>query len=157
MKKLVTALMVLSGINSNLALAASGTINYSGTVSTVCSFGSQTNGALAVDPSQPNVIASNATGGAPASVSITYFGTPTVTIQEIGTFDTKPNGVGNGDFVYSTAVSSTAGATYTSSGGYKSTTYTSGSSDNLTIHFTAVKSGNITLGNYAASGTITCQ
>lgn len=149
------ALLLLAAGN---AFAASGTVSYNGAISTTCSFSSQVNGSLGVDPSQPNILASNVGNATPATVGLTYFGTPTVSIEEISTFSTKPNGVANGDFTYTTSVASVAGKTYSSSSGYKTATYNSGSSDTLTINLTASKSsGTIAQGNYAASGTITCQ
>lgn len=155
MKKIFVSLVALISLN---AFSASGTLQFSGTASTTCSFGSQTNGTFAVDPSQPNVIGTSASGGSPATLQIIYFGTPTVTIEEFALFTTKPNGVANGDFTYTTLVSSTAGKQYTTVGPNKEATYSNGSSDTLSIQFNASKSsGNIALGNYAATSAVTCQ
>lgn len=140
------------------AYADTGSLSFSGSVSTTCAFSNITPGTLAVDPTSPTIIGTNVAGGSNAGVTLTYLGNPTMSVEEIGVFTTKPNGVSNGDFTYTTNVSSQQGASYTSSGGYKTHTYTTGSSDNLSVIFNASKSsGNVTLGNYATSAVITCQ
>ena len=157
MKNYVTFLLMSLQISS-CAYAATGSISYSGTVSTTCSFSNIVAGTLGVSPSTPSVLWTNGPG-TPASVDITYLGTPTMSVEDIASFTTKPNGVSDSDFTYSMAVGSNQGASYQLSGGYYSHTYSTGNSDNLTINFAAAKSngGNVPLGNYATTAIITCQ
>ena len=156
--KSVKTLLILLWISAG-ALADTGNISFSGNVSTVCTFSNLVPGTLAVDPSSPTILGTNVTGGTNATLTLTYLGTPTMSVAEIQGFTTKPNGVANGDFSYTTNVSSSQGKTYTASNGTLSTTYSSGSSDNISIVVNATKANgaNVPLGNYATSSVITCQ
>lgn len=151
-------LILLLAIVTN-ALADTGNISFSGNVSTVCTFSNLLPGTLAVDPTSPTVLGTNVAGGSNATLTLTYLGTPTMSVEEVQGFTTKPNGVANGDFNYTTNVSSAQGKTYTASGGNLSATYSSGSSDNLsvTVNATTASGGNVPLGSYATSSVITCQ
>ena len=156
--KYVKSLLILLSISTN-AIADTGNITFSGNVSTVCTFSNLLPGTLAVDPSSPSVLGTNVTGGSNATLTITYLGTPTMSVEEVQGFTTKPNGVANGDFSYTTNVSSSQGKSYTASGGNLTAGYTTGSSDNLSIvvNATTANGGNVPLGNYATSSVITCQ
>ena len=156
MRRIGTILLLAASTN---LLADTGNISFSGNVSTVCTFSNLVPGTLAVDPASPTILGTNVTGGTNATLTLTYLGTPTMSVAEIQGFTTKPNGVANGDFSYTTNVSSSQGKTYTASGGNLSTTYSSGSSDNLSIVVNATKANgaNVPLGNYATSSVITCQ
>lgn len=155
--KSVKTLLILCAISTN-AIAATGSISYSGTVSTSCSFSNIVAGTLGVSPSSPTVLWTNGPG-TPASVDITYLGTPTMSVEDVSTLTTKPNGVSDSDFTYSMAVGSNQGASYSLSNGYYTHTYSTGNSDNLTINFAAAKTNgqNVPLGNYATTAIITCQ
>lgn len=157
MYRTVNFLLILLCISTN-ALAASGSLSYSGTVGTTCSFSNIVNGTLGVSPSSPTVLWTNGPG-TPASLDITYLGTPTMSVEDVSSFTTKPNGVSDSDFSYSMAVGSNQGASYSLSNGYYTHTYSTGNSDNLTVNFAASKSngGNVPLGNYATTSIITCQ
>ena len=156
MKRLGTILLLVASTN---LLADTGNISFSGTVSTTCTFSNLVPGTLAVDPSAPSLIGTNVSGGNNATLTITYLGTPTMSVAEVQSFSTKPNGVANGDFNYTTNVSSSQGKAYTASNGNLTAAYASGSSDNLSIIVNATKAngGNVPLGNYATSSVITCQ
>ena len=154
MKKLIALISIVS-LN---AFSATSTLQFNGTVATTCAFSSQVNGALGVDASAPALLSTTAATGTAGQVTLTYFGTPTMSVEEVQGFTTKPSGVNNGDFTYTTHVTSSAGKTYTSSGGFLTYNYASGSTDTLNIDLQATKSsGNVPLGSYSAASALTCQ
>lgn len=157
MKTKISAL-TLSLMMSSCAYAASGTLTYSGTVSTTCAFSNITNATLGVAPQTANILWTNSPG-TPAGLTIDYVGTPTMSVEAVSGFTTKPNGVADGDFTYTTSVTSSNGATYSLNSGYYTHSYTTGNQDNLTVNLgAAVSNGdNVPLGSYATSSIITCQ
>lgn len=159
MKKYVSFLLIFLGISSNFALAATGSIEFAGSASAFCSFSNINNGALVIDTSNPTKISTTASGGTPATFNISYLGTPTVSIEEVASFIIKPNGVNSSDFVYSTTVASGSSATYQSSGGFLTSTYSSGTADQLSVNLVATRanSSSVPLGAYVAGSVITCQ
>lgn len=158
MKKSVSFLLISLCISSKL-FAATGTMNFTGTVSTVCSFSNLNNGTLAVDPAQPNILSTNVAGGTAGSVTLNYIGTPTMSVEEVQGFATKPSGVNNGDFTYSTNVISNNGISYNANQGYLTATYSTGTSDTLQVGLVASKSAgsSVATGSYTASSILTCQ
>ena len=141
------------------ALAVQSSIDFAGNASAFCSFSGVNNGVLAVNPSNTSQIGTGVSGGSPASFTIQYLGTPTVTVEEVQGFATKPNGVNSSDFNYSTSVNSGSSVSYTANNGVLSGTYSGGSADQLSVGMLAtVANGQpVPLGSYVATSVITCQ
>lgn len=159
MKKSVSFLLILLGISSNFVLAASSSIEFAGTAAAFCSFSGVNNGSMVVDPSNTARIGTTYSGGSPATFSIQYLGTPTLSIEEVQSLSVKPNGTNNSDFLFSTSASSGSSQTFTANQGYLTTTYSGGSADQLTVQLTVTKANgqSVPLGNYSAVSQVTCQ
>lgn len=153
MKKLLIALMFVGTVN-----AATQSLTINGTVSSVCSFGSATNGVFGFEVQTPQQLDTASTGGTNASVLIYYNGTPTVTVPEITTFSATPSGFSDTVNFTNYLTSSNAGS-ITYSGGEATLTESSGTStDTLTLRLRAVNAqNNFPIGNYSAGTIVTCQ
>lgn len=158
MKKSVSFLLILCGISSS-AFAASSSIDFAGTASAFCSFSGINNGSLSVNPSNTAQIGTSVTGGTPATFSIQYLGTPTLSVQEVQGFATKPSGVNDNDFGYTTSVTSSSSVSFTANQGFITGTYNGGNADQLTVNMLASKlnAQSVPLGGYVATSTLTCQ
>lgn len=161
MKKIIALVLALAAASCSTspAYAATSSLEFTGTAAAFCSFSNITNGALAINTADPKRIGSNYTGGSAATFNISYLGTPTVSVEEVTGFILKPQGVSSSDFSYETTVSSGSSATYTSNGGFLTSTYSSGTADQLSVNMTATKSNgqSVPLGTYSAGIVITCQ
>lgn len=138
------------------AQATTQNMSISGTVSSVCSFGSVTNGVFGYEVQSPTLLDTASTGGTNGQVLIYYNGTPTVSIAEITSFATTPSGFTDTVNFTNTFTSNNAGTiTYTS--GTASFTQSSGTNDTLTLRLRALNaSGSFPIGSYTASTVITC-
>ena len=156
--KIALAAMIL--LTSSLpAQSASSSVNFSGTVSSSCSFTTVTNGVLIVPGTEYSKITSvAASGGTPGSVTIAYNGTPNVSVAEMLSFTSSPS-LANINPTYETRVFNASG-NLTYNNGFYEKAYTSGTSDVITINLTA-DTGNTSVpwpvGNYTATTTVTCQ
>lgn len=158
MRKSVSFLLILCGISSSV-FATSSSVTFSGTAAAFCSFSGVNNGSMVVDPSNTARIGTTYSGGSPASFSIQYLGTPTLSIEEVQSLSVKPNGTSNSDFLFSTSASSGSSQSFSSNQGYLTTTYSGGSADQLTVQLTVTKANgqSVPLGNYSAVSQVTCQ
>lgn len=150
-------LLLISLFLSNVAVAATSSITVAGTISSVCAFGSVTNGVFGFDVAQPNILDTAGTGGTNASVGITYNSTPTISIDAITAFDSTPSGFSD-TVAFMNYFSSTNLGNMNYTSGQAGGQETSGSSDTFTLRVKATDAnGSFPVGNYAASTTITCQ
>ena len=152
MKKLAIIFLFAGSVH-----AATTNLSVSGTISTSCVFGSATNGAFGYSPLLPTIMNTSSNGGAPASVGLSYSGTPTVTVSEPTSFSVTPNGY-NGTPSFSSAVTSANGGNMSYTSGVASYTQTSGSSDTITLNI-GVSNGSsaFPLGTYTSTSTVTCN
>lgn len=152
MKKLLIVLMLIG-----TAHASTSTLTVAGTISSVCAFGSVTNGIFGFDVANPNILDTFATGGTNASVVITYNATPTISIDAITSFDTIPSGFTDSvTFLNYFSSANLGNISYTS--GVASGQETNNISDIFTLRVKATDvTGSFPVGNYSASTTITCQ
>lgn len=152
MKKLLLALAFIS-----TAQAATENLTISGTVSSVCAFGSVTNGVFGYEVQSPTLLDTASTGGTNGQVLIFYNGTPTVSIGEITSFSTVPSGFTDTVNFTNVFTSNNAG-TISYSSGNASFTQSGGTNDTLTLRLRALNAnGSFPVGNYSAATTITCQ
>lgn len=152
MKKLAILMALMYGT----AQAATATLSVSGTIATTCNFGSPSTGTFGFDPATPTTLNTLLTGGNPAQVTVTYNGTPTVTVTEVTSFSVAPNGFSGTPTFYNTLTHSNGGTlTYTS--GLASYTQTGGTTDTFTLNLRAVNGSAFPLGTYTGAATITCN
>lgn len=151
--------LLMSLLISTKALAVSSSIDFAGTAAAFCSFSGVNNGVLAVNHSNTAQIGTSFSGGSAATFSISYMGTPTLSIEEVQGFATKPNGVSSSDFNYSSSVGSGSSVSFTSNNGYMTATYSGGNADQLSVGLLATKANgqSVPLGSYVATSAITCQ
>jgi len=153
MKKLAAVLVIVSAT----AQAATSNLTVSGTISTTCVFGSPNAGAFGYDPSLPNVMNTSTNGGNPAAVTISYNGTPTVTVAEPTSFSSTPNGY-SGSPSFSSAVTSNNGGSLSYSSGLASYTQTGGNTDTITLNVGVSNGSNpFPLGSYTTTSVVTCN
>lgn len=151
MKRLAIALLIAGN-----AHAATTQLNINGTVSTSCAFTGTTSGVLAVSPNTPNIMSTGAVGGSAGTASVSFTGTPTLTVTEITGFDSVPSGY-NPTFSVSNTVSSGLLGALSFSSGVASGVYSSGNSDTVTVTLGVASSAPYITGNYTAHSTLTCQ
>lgn len=159
--KIASAVVLLLTTASGYSYATTQNLQFSGTVSSICSFSGVTNGTLAVSAAAPHIISTNpAAGGTPGQVTISYNATPTVTVDNITSFSSSPNISGITNPSIGVAVSGQNAGQYTWGNSVFSKTYSSGTTDVITVEFEA-QTGNTSLawptGSYSAATTITCQ
>lgn len=151
MKKLFALLALVTGVAS-----AQSNLQFQGTVATGCSLSVTQNGVLTLNPSNPSSLSTGNSGGSAGTVSVSFVGTPTVSVTFPTSFTSAPSLTFTPNFVgYLT--SSLAGVIPVSNnvGSY---TYTSGSSDtlNVTLSVTA-GAASFPLGNYNATAVVSCS
>lgn len=153
MSKLLISLLLTAGV----AQAATTNLTTSVTIATTCVFGTANAGTFGYDPAQPNLLNTSSNGGNPASVVISYNGTPTVTVAEPTSFSSTPAGY-SGSPQFSSAVTSNNGGSLSYTSGLASYTQTGGSSDTITLQ-TGVNNGSsaFPLGNYTSTSVVTCN
>lgn len=161
-KKISLLVLMLSSIS-----AYGETINFSGTVSTSCTFSNQAAGALVATSNGSEYIldAGFNTGGA-ARVDIAYTGSPSFGIAAVSGFSSSPGGtpalssiVTGISFSNSTNNSNaiTAGANSFTSGSKTFSLTGTASSDNIYVFMKAIAASPFPVGQYDANTTITCQ
>ena len=159
--KIASVAMVLMSSASFQVYAASTNMQFNGTVSSVCAFTSVNNGILGVAAATPNILSTNPNGGGTqGSVNIAYNSTPTVTVNNITQFTSSPNISGITNSSFGMFVTGQSSGPFTWGNNVFTKTYSSGTSDAITIDFEA-QTGNSQLawptGSYSATTTITCQ
>lgn len=159
--KIVSGVAVLLSVTGVQSYAAGTQLQFTGTVSSVCAFTAVNNGTLAVSPVTPYIIGSTpGSTGTPGSVTIAYNSTPTITVNPISSFQSSPNisGISNPQFATTAAGQNSGSFSYAN--GVYTQTYSSGSSDVITINLEA-NTGNTQVawptGSYSATTTVTCQ
>ena len=151
MKKLIIAAAIACCYSS--AYAAGAQVSAAGDITATCSFGTITNGVLAVNPAQPGIISTKVGGS--AQVGVHYIGTPTVTLTKPTAFDAAPPGATGATFL--TDVSSPQ-ATFVDQGANASATYTMGNSDFIKVDMGAdFGAKNVPVGTYRLTAQLTCQ
>ena len=133
----------------------------SGTISNRCDFGSVTPGVLGVNTDDFTQIGTEFTGGQRASVSISYHGTPTLTVSTPSGFATSPDLAEAGLISFAhTAVLATAEAAFESSEIDASSSvthqFTTGSNDTLQVGVTADAAELLPVGDYSHVVEATC-
>lgn len=157
MKKRLFALVLMS-MCAGLTSAATETLQTTGTVSSTCSFSGKSAGSFNMRAGTNYVLSSTiGDSGTPASITVNYVGSPTLTVSDVLGFDAgSPTLPTSANFVNS-AVLSSAGV-MSLIGGVYSKTFASGSSD--TLNYSTVASLPSTsafpTGSYATTVTMTC-
>lgn len=160
--KILTMILALASLN-----VYAETINFSGTVSTSCTFSNQTAGTLAATTNGYNYfLDAGFNSGIPANIDIAYTGAPTFGISAVSTLSSAPNGA-PAISSFETGVSFGNSANNTSASNVGANNFTSGSksfqltnavsSDSVFIKMKAVASAPFPVGQYDANTTITCQ
>lgn len=152
----VKSLLILLCLVTASAAADQTSVQITGNVATTCSFTGVNNGNMAINPSNAKDLGTGNAGGTPATVNLSYIGTPMVSVNEISSFTTKPSDAPSSVTFQNTATSLSLGP-LTYSSGVATGTYPSGSTDTLTIGLAAIATTPFTVGSYATSTTVTCQ
>ncbi len=154
-KKTLVAMVACACIT--MTYAANSTLNMTGNISTVCSFGAPVSGTLAMIPTAPNTMGTGVAGGTAPSITAYYVGTPTITVSKVTAFDsspTLPTAV-----TFTNSASTTNGGALVFSGNTASYQETGGASDTITLGLTATTANNASFatGTYTASSVVTCN
>jgi hypothetical protein len=154
------AVAVAAVVISTGAQSTTQSLTFSGTVSSTCAFTSTQNGVLVSTAAMPYVLTTNVnSGGMPGVVTIGFNSTPTVSLSRITGFTTSPDLDTITSPTYTTEVYSAFGQ-WIANGESFTRTYSTGTSDEITIDFQAATGENSKpwpIGQYLATVTITCQ
>ena len=154
MKKLFVALISLTSLNT---FAATQNLTIEGTISSICSFTQVNNGIFGYDVAVPFTLDTAVTGGTPASASINYNATPTITVTEVTSFSGTPSGFTD-TVVFTNYLTSFNGGNLSFNGNLSTYTQTSGNTDTFTLRVKVVNSnGSFPIGTYRVGTVITCQ
>ena len=152
MKKLLTviALMLM-----NPAMSAD--LDFSGTVATSCSLNINQTGTMTIAPSNPTILGTGSSGGAPGIVGVSYLGTPTITVTLPNAFTSSPT-ITFAPTFSGVAVSNILG-TLSFTSGVASGAYSAGNTDTVSVGLQASSGGSDSFptGAYSAVVTVTCS
>ena len=144
-----------------IGTAQAADLETTGTVSNRCSFGTVTPGVMVVNESDFTEIGTEFTGGQRASVPVSYFGTPTVTIETPAGFETSPDltdagAVGINHIPVIATAEAPFDGTQVSGAQTLQHQFLTGSSDTIQVGLTASAENNLPVGNYSHITTVTC-
>lgn len=148
-KSLLVALMLSAGIASSFAAPID--LTSTASVTTGCTFGTPTDGSMAVDTADVSVL--KTTTGSEATLPFTYTGTPTITVG-------APQVTAPGASPSTAVASAKAGSnTFTAEGSGAKFQFLSGSAETLKVSntLTWATGTSVPVGAYTVKNTITCQ
>ena len=154
MKKSLLAVALSLGVGAAHAVS----VDTTGEVVNQCTFTSVTPGEFGSNVIDPTKLSTSHVGGTGAQLSFTYTGQPTMVISGPTAFSTAPD-LGEIVPTFTTVASTSAKGSLTFSGNTASTTYTTGSSDQLDLGIT-VSTGsetNFPQGTFTAATEVTCS
>ncbi|MEX0385852.1 hypothetical protein [Spiribacter onubensis] len=154
---LFTAALLCGAIGT----AQAAQLDMSGAINNRCSFGTVTSGIMTVNESDFSQFGTENIGAQRATVSVSYFGTPTLTISTPAGFSNAPDLTDAGTVSFAhLAVLGTADAAFENTDIGPSTDvthqFTSGSSDTVQVGVTATGTNALPVGNYEMVTEATC-
>lgn len=160
MNKLLTC-TAAAALIAGMGTANAADLDMSGSINNRCSFGTVTSGIMTVNNSDFTQFGTENVGGQRASVSLSYFGTPTVTVNTPADLTSSPDLTDAGTVgINYLAVLGTATATFEGTDIAPSSSvthqFTSGSSDTLQVGVTLDAENNLPVGNYEVVAEATC-
>lgn len=159
--KYMVLLASLCGLFASSAMAE--TVNFSGNYpADACQFtGNNTAGVMGINLANPLDWGTDQNGGSPASLTLSYIGQPTVTVNAVTGFDSAAGSVPS-NTVFGTKASlalngAIDGGNWFTTGSKSAQLSNSYSNDTLYVNFAVSFGSAPTAGNYSASTTVTCS